>query len=70
MIQCLKVQGGRITAAKYHTVGHGPAIASGSMLTEAISGRSIAECRELAVEELIDSLDDGVDIRRQPDRHR
>src|SRR5580704_18112777 len=53
MILYLKLQNERIAAAKYHTVGCGPTIASGSMLTEMIEGRSIAECRELTVEDLI-----------------
>ena len=45
MILYLKVEDERITAAKDHTVGCGPTIASGSTLTEMIAGRSIAECR-------------------------
>ena len=57
MILYLKVQDERIAAAKYHTVGCGPTIASGSMLTEMIAGKSIAECRELTVQNLIDALD-------------
>jgi nitrogen fixation protein NifU and related proteins len=57
MILYLKVQDDRIAAAKYHTVGCGPTIASGSMLTEMIAGKSIAECRELTVENLIEALD-------------
>jgi nitrogen fixation protein NifU and related proteins len=57
MILYLKVQDERITAAKYHTVGCGPTIASGSMLTEMIVGRSIAQSRELTVENLIEALD-------------
>jgi nitrogen fixation NifU-like protein len=57
MIHYLKIQDERITAAKYHTVGCGPTIASGSMLTEMIAGKPIAECRELAVENLIEALD-------------
>jgi nitrogen fixation NifU-like protein len=52
MILYLKVQDERITAAKYHTVGCGPTIASGSMLTEMIAGKSIAECRELTPDKL------------------
>ncbi len=39
------------------TVGCGPTIASGSMLTEMIRGKSIAECRELTAENLIKALD-------------
>ena len=57
MILYLKVENERITAAKYHTVGCGPTIASGSMLTEMIAGKSIAECRVLTVDNLIDALD-------------
>ena len=57
MILYLKLRDERITAAKYHTVGCGPTIASGSMLTELIAGKSIAECRELTVENLIEALD-------------
>ena len=57
MILYLEVQEDRVTAAKYHTVGCGPTIASGSMLTEMITGKSIAECRKLTVENLIDALD-------------
>ena len=57
MILYLRIENERIAAAKYHTVGCGPTIASGSMLTEMITGRSIAECRELTVENLIEALD-------------
>jgi nitrogen fixation protein NifU and related proteins len=57
MILYLTIEGERIAMAKYHTVGCGPTIASGSMLTEMIKGKSIAECRELAVKDLIDALD-------------
>jgi nitrogen fixation NifU-like protein len=57
LILFLKVREGRIVAAKYHTYGCGPTIASGSMLTEMIVGRMIAECRELTVEDLIEALD-------------
>ncbi len=57
MILYLKVQDERIAAAKYHTVGCGPTIASGSMLTEMVNGKLIAECSELTVEDLIEALD-------------
>ena len=57
MILYLKVDDDRITAAKYHTVGCGPTIASGSMLTELIVGKPIDECRTLTVENLIEALD-------------
>ncbi len=57
MILFLKLRDNRIAAAKYHTVGCGPTIACGSMLTELIAGRTIAECRELTTERLIEALD-------------
>jgi len=57
LILFLEVRDGRIVAAKYHTHGCGPTIASGSMLTEMIVGRTIPECRELTVEDLIEALD-------------
>jgi nitrogen fixation NifU-like protein len=57
MMLFLGIREERIAAAKYHTVGCGPTIASGSMLTELIVGRTIAECRELTAEHLIEALD-------------
>jgi nitrogen fixation protein NifU and related proteins len=57
LILFLKVEEGRIAAAKYHTVGCGPTIACGSMLSELVLGRSIAECRGLTTEDLIEALD-------------
>jgi len=57
MILFLKVRDGRIAAAKYHTVGCGPTIASGSMLTELIVGQTIDKCRELTTVQLIEALD-------------
>jgi len=48
IILYLKMQDDRITAAKYHTIGCGPTIASGSMLTEMIVGgplRSAESCQ-------------------------
>ena len=57
MILYLTIQDERIAAAKYHTIGCGPTIASGSMLTEMIAGKSIAECREFTVQDLIAVLD-------------
>jgi len=57
LILYLRIEDDRITTAKYHTVGCGPTIASGSALTEMIVGRSIAECRGLTVHDLIEALD-------------
>jgi nitrogen fixation NifU-like protein len=57
LVLYLKVEDSRIMAAKYQTYGCGPTIAAGSMLTEMVVGRTIEECRELAVEQLIEALD-------------
>ena len=57
LILFLKVRDERIATAKYHTVGCGPTIAAGSMLTELIVGRTVAECRGLTTEDLIAALD-------------
>ncbi len=57
MVLFLKVRGTRVAAAKYHTHGCGPTIASGSMLTELIMRRTIAECRELTVDDVVRALD-------------
>ncbi len=57
MVLFLKLERDGIVGAKYQTYGCGPTIASGSMLTEMIIGRTIAECRDLTVEDLIAALD-------------
>ena len=57
MIVFLRVNDGRISAAKYHTVGCGPTIASGSMLTELIVGRTMADCGGVTAEVLAAALD-------------
>jgi nitrogen fixation protein NifU and related proteins len=57
MILYLRLEGDRVAAAKYHTIGCGPTIASGSMLTEMIVGKTVAECGEITSEKLIEALD-------------
>jgi nitrogen fixation protein NifU and related proteins len=57
MIVYLGLAGDRIALAKYHTVGCGPTIACGSMLSELVVGRSIEDCRGLTAEHLIEALD-------------
>jgi nitrogen fixation NifU-like protein len=57
IILFLRVAEGRIAAAKYHTVGCGPTIACGSMLSELVVGRSIDECRGVTADDLIGALD-------------
>ena len=56
MVLFLKLEGDRVAAAKYQTYGCGPTIASGSMLTEMVVGRTIAECDALTVEDLTQAL--------------
>jgi nitrogen fixation NifU-like protein len=57
LVLYLKIEGGRIAAARYRTYGCGPTIAAGSMLTELILGRTIGACLELTAEDLIEALD-------------
>ncbi len=56
MVLSLGVENGRISAAKYHTVGCGPTIACGSMLSELVVGQSIEECHELTAEKPVVQL--------------
>ena len=57
LVLFLKVEDDRIAEAKYQTYGCGPTIASGSMLTELIVGRTLDECRVLTSDDLIAALD-------------
>jgi nitrogen fixation NifU-like protein len=57
MVIYLKVREGTVAAAKFQTYGCGPTIASGSMLTEMIIGRTIEECTKLTADDLILALD-------------
>ncbi|MBE9514369.1 MAG: iron-sulfur cluster assembly scaffold protein, partial [Chloroflexi bacterium] len=43
----LKARNGRITNATFWTDGCGPSIASGSMVTELVRGKSIAEVQRI-----------------------
>jgi nitrogen fixation NifU-like protein len=52
----IKVQDGKITDARFKTFGCGSAIASSSMATELIKGRTLAEARNFSNQEVVDAL--------------
>jgi nitrogen fixation NifU-like protein len=52
----ITVLDGRIVAAKFKTVGCVTAIACGSILTEMISGRTVAEAKRLTYQEIAAAL--------------
>jgi len=53
----LKIDGGKVVDAKFRTFGCGAAIASSSMLTEMIKGRTVDEARAITNEHVADALD-------------
>lgn len=56
MKMSLKVENGRITDARFKTFGCGSAIASSSMATELIKGRTIEEALQFSNQEVVDAL--------------
>jgi NifU-like protein involved in Fe-S cluster formation len=56
LILYLRLDRDRIGQARYQTYGCGPAIASGSVLTEMITGRTPSECLQLDHQDLIAAL--------------
>jgi len=52
----LRVDGGRITNATFWTDGCGPSIASGSMATELIKGKSIVEAQNISQDSILNAL--------------
>lgn len=56
MKMSLKVEDGRITDARFKTFGCGSAIASSSMATELIKGRTVEEALAFSNQEVVDAL--------------
>ncbi len=52
----LKIENGVIVDAKFKTFGCGAAIASSSMLTEMIKGKTLDEAMEISNEEVVNAL--------------
>lgn len=52
----LRIKDGKIEDARFKTFGCGSAIASSSMATELIKGRTIADAMKLSNQEVIDAL--------------
>jgi nitrogen fixation NifU-like protein len=53
----LKVEEGKIIEAKFRTFGCGAAIASSSMLTEMIKGKTLEEARSITNQQVSEALD-------------
>lgn len=52
----VRLDGGRITAARFRTRGCPPAIACSSLLTEILLGKSMGEIREITAEQISEAL--------------
>jgi nitrogen fixation NifU-like protein len=57
MVLTLRIADGTVREARYKTYGCGATIAAGSMLTEMVRGRTVAECLTLTPADLIEALD-------------
>ncbi len=54
---CIKVNNSTIVDAKFKTFGCGAAIATGSMVTEMVKGKTIGEALEISNQAVIEALD-------------
>jgi len=52
----LKTKNGKVTEATFMTDGCGPSIASGSMVTELVKGKSIAEALKISQNDILNAL--------------
>ena len=52
----LKVKDGQITEARFKAKGCVPAMACGSLLTEIITGKTLAEARQIKREQLVQAI--------------
>src|SRR5688572_26483137 len=52
----LRIRGERIEEARFRTYGCGPAIASSSITTELVRGRTVAEALALSSQQIMDAL--------------
>ncbi|MBM3498559.1 MAG: iron-sulfur cluster assembly scaffold protein [Armatimonadetes bacterium] len=53
----VRLEHGRVTEVRYQTFGCGPAIAAGSILTEMVCGRRLAETGTVSRDELLAALE-------------
>ena len=56
MAMYFRIHDGIVVEVKYRTFGCAPAIGTGSVLTEMITGRSVQECLAVSEEQLGDAL--------------
>jgi nitrogen fixation NifU-like protein len=52
----LKVKDGNVSNASFWTDGCGPSIASGSMVTELVKGKSVPEAQRISQQDILDAL--------------
>lgn len=60
----IKVENGIITDAKFKTFGCGAAIATSSMITELIKGKSVEDAEQISNEAVIEALDGLPAVKR------